>query len=250
MAGHSKWANIKHRKSKQDAQKGKMFTKLAREIIVAAKQGGGDPNGNFRLRIAIEKAKSANMPNENINRAIQKGVGGGEGDNYEEVVYEGYGPAGVAITLNIMTDNRNRTAGDIRHLFSKYGGNMGETGCVSWMFNKKGYLTINKENLDINEDDLLLVGLEVGAEDIKVEDDIIEIITNPDDFEEVKTNLEQQGIQFAEAEISMIPQNTVEINDLEQAKKLMKLMDAFEEHDDVQNVYANYDIPDEIMDQL
>lgn len=250
MAGHSKWANIKHRKSKQDAQKGKMFTKLAREIIVAAKQGGGDPNGNFRLRIAIEKAKSANMPNENINRAIQKGVGGGEGDNYEEVVYEGYGPAGVAITLNIMTDNRNRTAGDIRHLFSKYGGNMGETGCVSWMFNKKGYLTINKENLDINEDDLLLVGLEAGAEDIKVEDDIIEIITNPDDFEEVKTNLEQQGIQFAEAEISMIPQNTVEINDLEQAKKLMKLMDAFEEHDDVQNVYANYDIPDEIMDQL
>ncbi|MDK2823837.1 MAG: hypothetical protein PWQ67_2356 [Clostridia bacterium] len=250
MAGHSKWANIKHRKSKQDAQKGKMFTKLAREIIVAAKQGGGDPNGNFRLRIAIEKAKSANMPNENINRAIQKGVGGGEGDNYEEVVYEGYGPGGVAITLNIMTDNRNRTAGDIRHLFSKYGGNMGETGCVSWMFNKKGYLTINKENLDINEDDLLLVGLEVGAEDIKVEDDIIEIITNPDDFEEVKTNLEQQGIQFAEAEISMIPQNTVEINDLEQAKKLMKLMDAFEEHDDVQNVYANYDIPDEIMDQL
>jgi len=156
MAGHSKWANIKHRKSKQDAIKGKIFTKLAREIIVAAKQGGGDPDANFRLRIAIEKAKANNMPNENINRAIQKGIGGNEAENYEEIVYEGYGPGGVAITLKIMTDNRNRTAGEIRHLFSKNGGNMGETGCVSWMFDRKGYLAVDRESVDLTEDEILL----------------------------------------------------------------------------------------------
>jgi len=250
MAGHSKWANIKHRKSRQDAQKGKIFTKLAREIMVAARQGGGDPTGNFRLRIAIEKAKEANLPNENINRAIQKGIGGGEGENYEEVVYEGYGPGGVAITLNIMTDNRNRTAGDIRYLFYKHGGNMGETGCVSWMFDKKGYLMLKKEDLKVSEDDFLLMGIEAGAEDIKIEDDIIEVFTDPENFEEVRTNLERQNIRFEQAEVTMVPQNTVEITDLEQAKKLLKLMDAFEEHDDVQNVFANFNIDDEIMAQL
>lgn len=250
MAGHSKWANIKHRKAKQDAQKGKVFTKLAREIIVAAKQGGADPDANFRLRIAVDKAKAANMPNDNINRAIQKGVGGGEADNYEEVVYEGYGPGGVAVTLNIMTDNRNRTAGEIRHLFSKNGGNMGETGCVSWMFDRKGYLTIDKENVNFNEDEMLLIGLEAGAEDIKIEDDIIEVYTAPEDFEKVKNNLEQRGIKFSDAEISMIPQNTVEVTDLEQAKKILRLMDALEEHDDVQNLYANFNISDKIIEQL
>ncbi|NLT95101.1 MAG: YebC/PmpR family DNA-binding transcriptional regulator [Clostridia bacterium] len=250
MAGHSKWANIKHRKSKQDAQKGKIFTKLAREIIVAARQGGGDPAGNFRLRIAIEKAKEANMPNDNINRAIQKGVGGGEAENYEEVVYEGYGPGGVAVTLNIMTNNRNRTAGEIRHLFSKYGGNMGETGCVSWMFDKKGYLTLKSEDLTMSEDDLLILALEAGAEDIKTEDGEIEIFTTPENFEKVKSDLEKHNLRFEQAEITMIPQNTVEITDLEQAKKLMKLMDAFEDHDDVQNVYANFDIDDDLLAQL
>lgn len=250
MSGHSKWANIKHRKSKQDAQKGKTFTKLAREIIVAARQGGVDPASNFRLRIAIEKAKEANLPNDNINRAIQKGTGGNEGDNYEEVVYEGYGPGGVAITLNVMTDNRNRTAGDIRYFFTKYGGNMGETGCVSWMFSKKGYLMLKKEDLSIGEDELLLMGLEFGAEDIKIEDGVVEIFTNPSEFEYVKTSMEKQNIIFEQAEITMIPQNTVEITDIEQAKKLIKLMDAFEEHDDVQNVYANFNIDDELLAKL
>jgi len=250
MSGHSKWSTIKHKKAKIDAQKGKIFTKLAREIIVAAKQGGGDPDGNFRLRIAVDKAKAANMPNDNINRAIQKGVGGGEGDNYEEIIYEGYGPAGVAVMLDIMTDNRNRTAGDIRHIFSKNGGNMGETGCVSWMFDRKGYLAIDRESLQMDEDELLLLGLEAGAEDIKIEDDGIEVFTAPDDFEDVKNNLEEQGIKFAEAEISMVPQNTIDVTDIEQVKKLMKLIDYLEEHDDVQNVYANYNIPDEIMEQI
>jgi YebC/PmpR family DNA-binding regulatory protein len=250
MAGHSKWANIKHRKSKQDAQRGKIFTKLAREIMVAARQGGGDPSANFRLRIAIEKAKEANLPNDNINRAIQKGIGGSDGENYEEVVYEGYGPGGVAVTLNIMTNNRNRTAGDMRYIFSKHGGNMGETGCVSWMFEKKGYLMLKKEELNMSEDDLLIIGLEAGAEDIKFEDDMVEIFTTLEDFEEVKSKLEQNGFKFEEAEISMIPQNTVEITDVEQAKKLIKLMDAFEEHDDVQNVYANFNIDDEILAQI
>lgn len=250
MAGHSKWANIKHRKTKQDAQKGKIFTKMAREIIVAARHGGGDPAGNFRLRIAIEKAKEANLPNDNINRAIQKGIGGGDSENYEEVVYEGYGPGGVAITLNIMTDNRNRTAGDIRYLFSKHGGNMGETGCVSWMFDKKGYLMLKKEGLDLSDDEILLIGLESEAEDIKIEDDIIEIFTSIEDFEKVKSNLEKHKFHFEQAEIAMIPQNTVEITDLELAKKLIKLMDAFEEHDDVQNVYANFNIDDDILTEI
>ena len=250
MAGHSKWANIKHRKSKQDAIKGKIFTKLAREIIVAAKQGGGDPDANFRLRIAIEKAKANNMPNENINRAIQKGIGGNEAENYEEIVYEGYGPGGVAITLKIMTDNRNRTAGEIRHLFSKNGGNMGETGCASWMFDRKGYLAVDRESVDLTEDEILLLGLEAGAEDIKIEDNLIEIYTQPEDFEKVKTNLEEQGFKFSEAEIDLVPQNTVTVTDLEQAKKLVKLMDALEEHDDVQDVFSNFVIPDEIMEQI
>lgn len=250
MAGHSKWANIKHRKSKQDAQKGKIFTKLAREIIVAAKEGGGDPEGNFKLRIAIEKAKANNLPNENIARAIQKGVGGDDDSNYETIVYEGYGPGGVAVMLDIMTDNRNRTAGDIRYIFSKNGGNMGETGCVSWMFDRKGYLSLERDKFSGDDDDLFLIGLECGAEDIKIEDDMVEIYTSPDDFMDVKKVLENQGLEFEEAELSMIPQNIVLIEDAEQAKKLVKLIDAFEEHDDVQNVYANFNIPDEIIENL
>lgn len=250
MAGHSKWSNIKHRKSKQDAQKGKIFTKLAREIIIAAKEGGGDPEGNFKLRIAIEKAKSNNLPNENIARAIQKGVGGGDESNYETIVYEGYGPGGVAVMLDIMTDNRNRTAGDIRHIFSKNGGNMGETGCVSWMFDRKGYLALERDKYSGSDDDLLLIGLESGAEDIKTEDGLIEVFTSPDDFMDVKKALEEQGLEFDEAELSMIPQNTVLVEEPDQAKNLIKLIDAFEDHDDVQNVYANFNIPDKIMENL
>ncbi|SMB95741.1 DNA-binding regulatory protein, YebC/PmpR family [Desulfonispora thiosulfatigenes DSM 11270] len=248
MAGHSKWANIKHRKTKQDAQKGKIFTKLAREIIVAAKQGGGDPDGNFRLRIAVDKAKINNMPNDNIKRAIQKGIGSNDGDNYEEVTYEGYGPGGVAITLDIMTDNRNRTAGDIRYLFSKNGGNMGETGCVSYMFDRKGYLLI--ESPEMSEDELMLMALEAGAEDINYDAEAVEIYTDPDNFELVKGELEKGGIEFTQAEVTLVPQNTVEVTDQDQAKKLIKLIDAFEEHDDVQGVFSNADIPDEIMEQL
>lgn len=251
MSGHSKWANIKHRKGKQDEAKGKIFTKLGRELIVAAKMGGGNPEANFRLKIAIQKAKEANMPNDNINRAIQRGAGGADSNNYEELTYEGYGPGGVAVMAKVLTDNRNRTAGEIRHLFSKHGGNLGETGCVGWMFQEKGVLTLAKEDLKISEDDLLLLALENGAEDVKTEDEEeLEIITSPESFREVKEALEKAGLSFTDAEISLIPETTAEVTDPEQAKALLKLMDLLEEHDDVQNTYTNLDIPDELMDQL
>lgn len=251
MSGHSKWANIKHRKGKQDALKGKIFTKLGREIIVAAKRGGPNPETNFRLKIAIQKAKEGNMPNDNIQRAIQKGVGDPDGNNFEELTYEGYGPGGVAIMVNILTDNRNRTAGEIRHLFSKNGGNMGETGCVSWMFKQKGVLTLKKENLKISEDDLLLLALDKGAEDIKTDDDEdIEIITGLEDFESVKDGLEESGLNFETAELSMIPENSVTVADLEQAKLILRLMEFLDEHDDVQDTFTNFDITEELMNQL
>ena len=246
MSGHSKGANIKHKKAKADAQKGKIFTKIGREIIVAAKAGGGDPNNNFRLKIAIENAKAANMPNENIQRAIQKGIGGGEGDNYEELRYEGYGPGGVAIMVDIMTDNRNRTAGELRHIFSKHGGNLGETGCVSWMFKEKGELTILKEDLKLSEDELMLIALEAGAEDLQQEDDCYVILTAPEDMEGVRQALIDQGIAIEEAKINQVPQNTVEISDLEQAKKLLRMMELLEDHDDSQGVYANFELADSI----
>jgi len=246
VSGHSKWANIKHKKAKADAQKGKIFTKIGREIIVAAKAGGGDPNNNFRLKIAIENAKAANMPNENIQRAIQKGIGGGEGDNYEELRYEGYGPGGVAIMVDIMTDNRNRTAGELRHIFSKHGGNLGETGCVSWMFKEKGELTILKEDLKLSEDELMLIALEAGAEDLQQEDDCYVILTAPEDMEGVRQALIDQGIAIEEAKINQVPQNTVEISDLEQAKKLLRMMELLEDHDDSQGVYANFELADSI----
>lgn len=248
MAGHNKWSTIKHKKAKADAQKGKIFTKLAREIIVATKHGGGDPETNFRLRVAIDKARSNNMPNDNIKRAIQKGLGDADGDNYEEVIYEGYGPGGTAMMLDILTDNRNRTAGDIRHIFSKNGGNMGETGCVSWMFERKGYLTI--ESPELNEDDLMLLVLEAGSEDMDYSDDFVEIYTSAENFEEVQAFLKKKGIEFKDSEVTMIPQNTVEVTNLEQAQKIMNLIDALENHDDVQNVYSNVDISDDIVNEL
>lgn len=251
MSGHSKWANIKHRKGKQDALKGKTYTKLSRELVMAARAGGGNPDTNFRLKIAIQKAKADNLPNDNIQRAIQKGAGGQEGSNFEELTYEGYGPGGVAIMVNILTDNRNRTAGEIRHIFSKNGGNMGETGCVGWMFKEKGLLSLEKDQLKLTEDELILVALDKGAEDIKNEDeDEFEIITSPEDFQTVKEELEKEGLEFSEAEIAMIPETTVVVNDPEQAKLLVRLMDYLEEHDDVQDTFTNFDIPEEILNQI
>lgn len=251
MSGHSKWANIKHRKGKQDAAKGKIFTKLGREIIVAAKMGGPNPETNFRLKIAIQKAKEANMPNDNIQRAVQKGAGDLEGSNFEELTYEGYGPGGVAVMLSILTDNRNRTAGEIRHIFSKNGGNMGETGCVGWMFEQKGVLTIKKEDLKISEDDLMLLALDKDAEDIKAEDEeLIEIITTPQAFQLVKEALELESIKFEDAQIEMIPQTTAEVTDPEQARLLLRMMDYLQEHDDVQDIFTNFDIADDILEQI
>ena len=248
MSGHSKWANIKHKKAKMDAQKGKIFTKLGRELIVAARAGGPDPAANFRLKIAIENAKAANMPNDNIQRAIQKGAGGGEGANYEELRYEGYGPGGVAIMLTILTDNRNRTAGELRHIFSKNGGNLGESGCVSWMFEEKGQLTVPRANLSLSEDDLMLLALDAGAEDLESEDESFQIYTAPVDMENVRQALLDQGIPIEEAAINLVPQNTVEIGDVEQAKKIIRLIETLEEHDDIQKVYTNFDLADSLAD--
>jgi YebC/PmpR family DNA-binding regulatory protein len=243
MSGHSKWATIKRKKAKIDEQRGKLFTRLAREIIVAARNGGADPDGNIRLKNAIQKAKEANIPNENINRAIQKGAGEIGGAAYEEFVYEGYGPGGVAVMLEIMTDNRNRTAGEIRHIFSRNGGSLGESGCVSWMFDKKGMFVIEKEGNKISEDDLMLLALEAGAEDFKVEDDSYEIICNPDDFPGIKEVIENNGVQVAMAEITMVPQTTINLEGKE-AEQMERLMETLEEHDDVQNVYANFELDD------
>lgn len=247
MAGHSKWANIKHRKEKMDSVRGKIFTKLAREIMVAARLGGGDPEANPRLKAAIIRAREANIPNENIQRAILKGTGELGAENYEEVFYEGYGPGGVAILLKIMTDNRNRTAGEIRHLFSKYGGNMGEAGSVQWLFEEKGYLTVTKEeNPGVSEEELLLLVLEAGAEDLKDEGEQFEIITEPASFEKVKEALAKANIKTNVAELTMLPKTTVAVAG-EDAQKLLKLLDLFEDHDDVQEVYANFEMADDVM---
>lgn len=240
MSGHSKWATIKRKKAKVDAQRGKLFTRLSKEIIMAARAGGGDPDGNMRLKTAIQRAKEANIPNDNIQRAIMKGSGELGGGNYEEIIYEGYGPGGVAVMLEIMTDNRNRTAGEIRHLFSRYGGNLGESGCVSWMFSKKGLIVVDKDS-GVNEDELLLAALDAGAEDMKVEEDSFEIYTSPEDFETVRDSLTNQGISLADEDLSMIPQNTVNL-DGKDAEQMLKLMEALEDHDDVQEVYANFDM--------
>ncbi len=243
MAGHSKWSTIKRKKAKVDAQRGKIFTRFAREIIVAARQGGGDPENNTSLKVAIQRAKEANIPNENITRAIQKGTGELGGANYEEIIYEGYGPGGIAVMIEIMTDNRNRTAGEIRHIFSKNDGSLGESGCVAWMFQEKGLIVIEKENNEINEDDLMLLAIESGADDFKVEEDSFEVTSLPGDLQTVREALEKEGIKVALAEVTMIPQNTIKLEGKE-AELMMKLMDALEEHDDVQDVYANFEIDD------
>ncbi|MFZ5774466.1 MAG: YebC/PmpR family DNA-binding transcriptional regulator [Thermodesulfobacteriota bacterium] len=248
MAGHSKWANTKHRKAGQDAKRGKIFTKLAKEIAVAARMGGGDPDANPRLRAGIIAARAVNMPKDNIERAIKKGAGGLEGVNYEEITYEGYGPGGVAVLVECMTDNRNRTVGEVRFIFSKAGGNMGESGCVNWMFDKKGSMVVDKAGVD--EEKLMELALESGAEDVVEDGDTFEVITAPDDFDAVRDALDQAGITFVEAGISMIPQNSVEVADEKTATQLMKMLDNLEDNDDVQKVHANFDIPDELMEKL
>ncbi|HEY3425533.1 MAG TPA: YebC/PmpR family DNA-binding transcriptional regulator [Negativicutes bacterium] len=245
MSGHSKWANIKHKKGKMDAIRGKITTKISREITVAARMGGGDPSGNMRLKLALQKAKENNVPKENIQRAIQKGLGSSEGSNYEEFTYEGYGPGGVAVMLEIMTDNRNRTAADIRHLFSKYGGNLGETGCVSWMFKQKGLFVVGKET-GVVEEELMMIALEAGADDLIAEEDEFEITVSPEGFEQVQEALEKNKIQTSVAQVTMIPETTVSLTG-DDAVKMLKLVDALEEHDDVQEVYGNFDIPEDIM---
>jgi YebC/PmpR family DNA-binding regulatory protein len=247
MSGHSKWATIKRKKGAEDAKRGKVFTKLIREITVAAREGGGDPGGNPRLRTVMDKARAANMPQDNIARAIKKGTGELEGSTYEEHTLEGYGPGGVAVLVAILTDNKNRTVSEIRHVFSRNSGNMGEAGCVSWVFHKKGSLQLNKDQ--VSEDVLMEKALEAGAEDIKDEDDTWDIMTEPASFEAVKKALEENNLKPQSAEITMVPQNSIKLVGAD-AEKMLKLMEALEDHDDVQNVYANFDIPKEEMERL
>ncbi len=249
MAGHSKWHNIRNKKAKMDAKRGQIFTKIIRELTVAARQGGGDPEFNPRLRIAIEKAKQANMPAENIERAIKRGTGELEGVTYEEVSYEGYGPEGVAIIVEALTDNRNRTTAEVRHIFSKHGGNLGSSGCVSFLFEDKGIILVPKGQFD--EEEIFEKALEAGAEDVIMEDsEFYEIRTAPQDLYSVKENLENQGVTIEKAELTKIPSTEVKINDQNTAEKLMKLLDALEENDDVQKVYSNFDIPEEILAKI
>lgn len=249
MSGHSKWATIKRKKGKNDEAKGKIFTKISKEIFVAVRTGGGpDPDNNFRLKLIIQKAKANNMPNDNIQRSIQKAAGNSEGNAYENLIYEGYGPAGVAVLCDILTDNRNRTASEIRYIFSRNGGSLGETGCVAWMFDRKGRMLIDMEGRD--EDEMMLMALEAGADDFSSDGEEGEVITSTDALETVRNAFVAAGIEPTSAEIAMIPQNTVEITDAGQAQTMLRLIEALEDNDDVQNVYANFDIPDEIMEQL
>ncbi len=248
MSGHSKWSTIKHKKGAADARRGKVFTKLIKEIMVATRMGGADISANPRLRTAILAAKGENMPKDNIERAIKKGSGDLDGASYEEIAYEGYGPGGIAILVDIMTDNRNRAAGEVRYIFSKNGGNLGEAGCVAWMFSKKGSIVFNKDTVD--EDELMELALEAGAEDVKDEEDRFEVTTSLEDFSDVKSAFDEKGMKYELAEITMIPQNTVPVEDEKTAQQLLKLMDALDDADDVQNAYANFDIPDELLDSL
>lgn len=248
MSGHSHWAGIKHKKAANDAKRGKVWSKLARAIIVAAKSGGGDPGHNLTLRYAIDKAKAANMPKDTIAKAIKKGTGEGGGANFEEVLYEGYASGGVAIMVEALTDNRNRTAPEIKRIFEKKGGSLGASGCVSWMFSKKGLIIVGIA--EVHEDNLMETALGAGADDMQQSADVFEITCEPGTFDELKKALEEKEIKMQLAEISMIPQNTVPVTKIETAKKILALMEGFEEHDDVQNVYANFDIAEDIIKQL
>ena len=248
MSGHSHWAGIKHKKAVNDAKRGKIWSKLARAIIVAAKTGGGDPSQNLSLRYAVEKAKAANMPKDTIEKAVKKGTGELGAANFEQVIYEGYAPGGVAVMVDALTDNRNRTAPEVKRIFERHSGSLGTSGCVSWMFSKKGLITVTTE--DISEDELMEIALAAGADDMQTVTDIYEITCEPAAYEQLKETLNEKQIPTQLAEISMVPQNTVPVNDRQTAKKIISLMEAFEDHDDIQNVYANFDIPDEIMKEL
>ena len=247
MSGHSKWANIKRRKGAQDVVRGKIFTKLNREIMVAAKIGGGEPEGNPRLRQAVAKARAANMPAQNIERAIKKGTGDLDGVHYEEVVYEGYGPAGVAILVEALTDNRNRTVSEIRHIFTRHNGNLGEAGCVSWIFQMKSYFVFSKEETD--GDSLVEAALESGAEDVSEEENEYEVTGPPENFDELRLAFEKGGFKYIDGEVAMIPQNTIKLEG-QQAVQALKLVEILEDQDDVQRVSANFDISEEIMEGL
>ena len=247
MSGHSKWATTKRKKALIDSKRGKMFTKLIREIMVAAKDGGGSIEGNARLRGVVDKAKAINMPADNIKRAIQKGTGELEGATYEEIVYEGYGPGGVAVLVEVLTDNKNRAAAEIRNIFSKNNGNMGEQGSVGWMFKKKGYLTVPKQG--VQEDDLLGLALDAGAEDMASEGDTFDITTSLQDLEKVKKALAAKGITTASSEVTMVPSSTVKLEG-KPAEQMLRLMEVLEDNDDVQNVYANFDIPESVMEAM
>lgn len=247
MSGHSKWAGIKHKKAKVDAQRGRVFTKLIREMTVAARVGGGDPGGNPRLRTAIQAARAVNMPAENIERAIKKGTGELEGVTYEEITYEGYGPGGVAVLVEVLTDNKNRTVGEIRKVFSRHGGNLGESGCVAFLFEKKGYIQVDAAKVD--EDKLMTIALDVGAEDLQREESLYAVTAAPKDFEKVRAKIVKSGIQPLSAEITMLPKSTVKLEG-KHAEQMLRLMEELEDHDDVQHVYANFDIPEEIMAAL
>jgi YebC/PmpR family DNA-binding regulatory protein len=247
MSGHNKWAKVKHVKAKQDAARGRVFTRLIKEISVAARMGGGDENSNPRLRKAIQDAKNANMPKDRIETAIKKGTGELEGVHYEEATYEGYGPGGAALIIEVLTDNKNRAVSELRHIFSKHGGNMAEAGAVGWMFDKKGIINVAPEGG--SEDDLMMIVLDAGAEDIKYDPESTEILTAPNDLDTVKTALEKKGLKIEKAEVGMYPKNTVKIEGKD-AEQLLRLLDAIEDHDDIQHVYSNYDIDLEVMAQL
>ena len=248
MSGHSKWANIKRRKGAVDAKRGKIFTRLIKEITVAARMGGGDIEGNPRLRSAVTTAKAENMPKDNITRAIKKGTGEIAGEIYEEILYEGYGPGGVAVLVECMTDNRNRTVADVRHYFAKSNGNLGENGCVAWMFEKKGQIQVDKKT--ISEDRLMDMALEAGAEDVVEDENEFQVLTAPESFDAVKDSLTQSGLTILDSSVSMIPKNTVEVIEETVARALMKLLENLEDHDDVQNVFANFDIDDDLVDRV
>jgi YebC/PmpR family DNA-binding regulatory protein len=244
MSGHSKWHSIKHKKGATDAKRGKLFTKFIKEITVAARTGGGDPDANARLRKAILDAKAGNMPNETIDRAVRRGTGAEEGVTYEEITYEGYGPGGVAMLIEAMTDNRNRTVAEIRHIFSKNGGNLGESGSVGWLFEKKGYIVVDKTAKP--EEELFEIAIESGADDVRDDEDNVEIITSPENFESVQSAIKSAGIEPQLAEVSMVPQNYIKLEG-SSAQQMLRLMEAMEDHDDVQKVYANFDIDEADM---
>jgi YebC/PmpR family DNA-binding regulatory protein len=247
MSGHSKWSTIKRKKGKADQQRGKLFTKLIKEITVAARDGGGDPEGNPRLRTAIDNAKSANMPTSNIDKAVKRGTGELPGVTYEEYLYEGYGPQGVAIMVEVLTDNKNRTTSEVRHILTKHGGHLGEVGCVSWMFNQQGSIVVDKGEID--EDTLMTAALEAGAEDVTVENDYFEVVTTASNLDSVKKAIQGAGIEITSAELTRNPQTVIKLEG-KHAEQILKLMDSLEDNDDVQKVFANFDIPDEVMERL